>query len=131
MIWALGRPLDLSSLNRAAERLPGEHDFRAFMVTGEPKPHYRCRIAAAQWSLLAPGRLRFTVTADRFLHHMVRMLVGTMVEIGLGRRAESDMTHLLTLTHNDQTSPPAPAAGLSFVSATYPDTLFLPEQATW
>jgi tRNA pseudouridine38-40 synthase len=129
--WSLGRSLDLAAMRSAADLLPGEHDFRAFMVTGEPKPHYRCRITAAHWAPLEAARVRFTVSADRFLHHMVRMLVGTLVDIGLGRRAESDMAHLLTLPHNDETSAPAPAAGLSFVSADYPDQLFLAERATW
>ncbi len=129
--WSLGRSLDLAAMQSAADQLPGEHDFRAFMVTGEPKPHYRCRIAAAHWIPLTGSRVRFTVSADRFLHHMVRMLVGTLVDIGLDRRAESDMAHLLTLPHNDETSPPAPAAGLSFVAANYPDHLFLTEHAAW
>lgn len=129
--WSLGRPLDLAAMGSATDQLPGEHDFRAFMVAGEPKPHYRCRIAAAHWALLDRARVRFTVSADRFLHHMVRMLVGTLVDIGLGRRAESDMAHLLTLPHNDETSPPAPAAGLSFVSADYAVELYLAERATW
>ncbi len=129
--WALGRPVDLAMLQRAASVLEGEHEFLAFMVTGEPKPHYRCRIVEAAWSAPEAGRLRFIVAADRFLHHMVRMLVGTMVEIGQGRRPESDMARLLTMTHNADTSAPAPAAGLSFLSATYPATYFLGERAAW
>jgi tRNA pseudouridine38-40 synthase len=129
--WGLGRPLDLDAMRLAATELPGEHDFRAFMVTGEPKPHYRCRIASAEWTPLGTAAVRFTVSADRFLHHMVRMLVGTLVDIGLGRRPESDMAHLLIQANNDATSPPAPAAGLSFVSADFPEQLLLPERATW
>ncbi|MEP6589583.1 MAG: tRNA pseudouridine(38-40) synthase TruA [Gemmatimonadota bacterium] len=129
--WAVGRSLDLDAMQSAAARLPGEHDFRAFAVVGEPKPHYRCRVLDAGWTPLAPMRFRFTVAADRFLHHMVRMLVGTMVDIGLGRRSESDMARLLTLQHNAETSAPAPAAGLSFVHADYPKHIFLEERATW
>jgi tRNA pseudouridine38-40 synthase len=118
-------------LVRTAALLPGEFDFRAFAIVGEPKPHYRCRIIEAGWVALEPERLRFTVAADRFLHHMVRMLVGTMVDIGLGRRPENDMARLLTLPHNAETSAPAPAAGLSFVEASYPDDIYLTEPATW
>jgi tRNA pseudouridine38-40 synthase len=51
---------------------------------------------------------------------MVRMLVGTMVEIGLGRRAVADMAALLVRGDNLETSPPAPPEGLFFVAATYP-----------
>jgi tRNA pseudouridine38-40 synthase len=129
--WPLGRPLDLAAMQRAAAVLLGEHEFLAFMVTGEPKPHYRCRIIEASWLEVEAGRVRFTVAADRFLHHMVRMLVGTMVEIGLERRPESDMARLLTLRHNAETSSPAPPEGLTFLSAVYPDTYFLEERAAW
>jgi tRNA pseudouridine38-40 synthase len=129
--WALGRSLDTAALTRVAAILPGEYDFRAFAIVGEPKLHYRCRILEASWVPLGPAQLRFTIAADRFLHHMVRMLVGTMVDIGLGRRPENDMARLLTLPHNAETSAPAPAAGLSFVEAHYPDSIFLAERATW
>lgn len=129
--WALGRSLDAAALMRVAAVLPGEYDFRAFAIVGEPKPHYRCRILEASWAPLNAARLRFTITADRFLHHMVRMLVGTMVDIGLGRRPENDMARLLTLTHNAETSAPAPATGLSFVEAGYPDSVFLTERVSW
>jgi tRNA pseudouridine38-40 synthase len=129
--WPLGRPLPLGALERAAGVLPGEHDFRAFAAVGEPKPHYRCAVLEAAWHEIGPGRLRFTVAADRFLHHMVRFLVGTMVDVGLGRREESDMAMLLTRTDNHATSPPAPAAGLTFVAAWYPEDIWLDEAATW
>jgi tRNA pseudouridine38-40 synthase len=67
---------------------------------------------------------RFEITADRFLHHMVRMLVGTMADIGLRRRALSDMSRLLELDPGFCTSPPAPPQGLFFVGADYPAEWF-------
>ena len=129
--WSVGRPLDRGALDRAAGVLPGEHDFRAFAAVGEPKPHYRCRIEEAAWTERSPGRLQFTIAADRFLHHMVRFLVGTMVEIGLGRREEELMTRLLAATDNRETPPPAPPQGLAFLSAGYRDEIFLGEAAAW
>jgi tRNA pseudouridine38-40 synthase len=72
----------------------------------------------------------FHVEADRFLHHMVRMLVGTMVDIGLGRRALGDIEMLFERGDNQRTSPPAPAEGLYFVRATYPAELYLPAHET-
>jgi tRNA pseudouridine38-40 synthase len=56
---------------------------------------------------------------------MVRMLVGTMVDIGLGRRPLSDIGSLLLREDNSDTSPPAPPQGLYFVAATYPPDLFI------
>ena len=69
--------------------------------------------------------MSFHVEADRFLHHMVRMLVGTMVDIGLGRRPLSDIELLLERGDNQRTSPPAPPQGLYFVRPTYPPELYL------
>ncbi|MEP6687198.1 MAG: tRNA pseudouridine(38-40) synthase TruA [Gemmatimonadales bacterium] len=124
--WALGRSLDLAALRGAATLLQGEHDFQAFAAKGEPKPHYRCRLSVAEWAERSDARgTSFHVEADRFLHHMVRMLVGTMVDIGLGRRPLGDIEMLLERGDNQRTSPPAPPEGLYFVAASYPAELFL------
>jgi tRNA pseudouridine38-40 synthase len=119
--WALGRPLDLAAMRDAAAQLRGEHDFTAFSVRGQVRAHHRCRIARSEWIRRAGGRgVSYQVEADRFLHHMVRMLVGTMVDIGLGRRPLGDVAALLARGDNLETSPPAPAHGLFFVGASYP-----------
>ena len=119
--WALGESLDRAALDAAAGPLLGEHDFSAFSVRKSPRVHKRCRIVDAQWLERPDGHgLSFEIAADRFLHHMVRMLVGTMAEIGLRRRAPSDMTRLLAQDPGLRTSPPAPAEGLFFVAAEYP-----------
>ncbi len=126
--WALGRPLDPAALRAAATLLLGEHDFRAFAAKGEPKPHYRCRLSRAEWTIRADGRgMSFHVEADRFLHHMVRMLVGTMVDVGLERRPLADIEALLERGDNADTSPPAPPQGLYFVAASYPEALYADE----
>jgi tRNA pseudouridine38-40 synthase len=123
--WALGRALDFDLLSAAALALRGEHDFRAFAAKGD-KPHHRCRLLVAEWELRPDGKgVSFHVEADRFLHHMVRMLVGTMVDIGLLRRPLDDIHTLLHREDNSETSPPAPPQGLYFVAATYPPELFL------
>ena len=128
--WALARPLDLGALRAAASLVQGEHDFRAFAAKGEPKSHYRCRLAVAEWAERPEGKgVSFHVEADRFLHHMVRMLVGTMADIGLGRRPLSDIDLLLKRGDNQPTSPPAPPQGLYFVTATYPPDLYLMTEA--
>ncbi len=119
--WQLCRPLDEVALRAAATLLQGEHDFTAFAAKGSPKPHYRCNLCQSEWVVRPEGRgLSFEVEADRFLHHMVRMLVGTMVDIGLGRRPLSDVEMLLERGDNQETSAPAPPQGLYFVGATYP-----------
>jgi tRNA pseudouridine38-40 synthase len=123
--WALAKPLERNLLQEGAALVRGEHDFRAFAAKGD-KPHYRCRLSLAEWTARPDGRgVSFDVAADRFLHHMVRMLVGTMVEVGLGRRPLGDITALLARGDNQDTSPPAPPQGLYFIAATYPPELLL------
>ena len=122
--WALARPLDVDRLQAAARELQGEHDFQAFAAKSN-KPHYRCCLRVAEWEARLEGRgVSFHVEGDRFLHHMVRMLVGTMVDVGLGRRPLDDVASLLGRTDNGDTSPPAPAQGLYFVAARYPAELY-------
>jgi tRNA pseudouridine38-40 synthase len=86
-------------------------------------------VRQAEWRRRSGSQgVSFHVAADRFLHHMVRFLVGTMVDIGLGRRPVEDMTRLLMTAHNQDTSPPAPPQGLYFVAAEYPADIFLPNE---
>jgi tRNA pseudouridine38-40 synthase len=75
------RRLDPASLHAAAALLVGEHDFRAFTPTETQHDVFVRNVHAAAWEL-ADGRADFTITADSFLRHMVRTLVGTMLESG-------------------------------------------------
>jgi tRNA pseudouridine38-40 synthase len=127
--WALGRPLRGDLLAACARQLPGTHDFEAFSVRGQPRAHHRCEIQLAEWRPRAADRgVEFHVHANRFLHHMVRMLVGTMVDIALERRPPGDFARLLTSRDNQETSAPAPPQGLYFARVEYPVSAFLEEQ---
>jgi tRNA pseudouridine38-40 synthase len=75
------RPVDVDALREAAALLPGEHDFRAFTPTETQHDISRRDVVAAGWEP-AGDELAFTITADSFLRHMVRTLVGTMLEAG-------------------------------------------------
>ena len=123
--WSVGGPLDAGELRASASCLRGEHSFRALSARGVERPHYRCRIHEALWLERedAPG-LEFWVTADRYLHHMVRFLVGAMVDIARGRRPRADLGALLDGTDNRDASPPAPAHGLFLVGVRYPAHLY-------
>jgi tRNA pseudouridine38-40 synthase len=125
--WTLGRPLDMVLLQRAAALLPGEHDFRGLAATGagSAKPHYRSRVALAQWAPRTDGAgVTFTIEADRFLHRMVRFLVGAMVDIALERRPLEDLSRLLVAPDNQAASPPAPPQGLYLLVVRYPADLY-------
>lgn len=118
-------PLDRSLLDGAAAELIGDHSFRAFAVQGTAPPSdaHRCTIRAARWSE-RHGGLAFTIEANRFLHHMVRFLVGTMLEIARGHRSPESMRTLLLAADNRGVSPPAPAHALFLDGVTYPAVLY-------
>jgi tRNA pseudouridine38-40 synthase len=124
--------LDSAALGTAAAALVGEHDFSGLAAAGANTAHYRCRVALAEWAPRADiaGRgVTFTVEADRFLHHMVRFIVGTMVDIALGRRPPADFPRLLAATDNLAASPPAPPQGLYLEAVRYPPDLYAEESS--
>ena len=117
--WPLGRTLDMDAAGRAAARLPGECSFRAFAKTGQPQRGHLCRVFDAGWRRWGDLGFVFHVSANRFLHRMVRYLVGTMVEIATARRGEADMERLLSEDPSVVTSPPAPPQGLCLTRVRY------------
>lgn len=122
--WSLCEALDPGLLEAGAAAFLGEHDFRALSAVGQRKPHYRCRVLVSRWDARpnAEGFI-FTIEADRFLHRMVRFLVGTMVDVGRRRRPPADIPRLLESTSNAEASPPAPPQGLYLAGARYPQPL--------
>ena len=119
--WPLAKPVDVMLLRSAAETIVGSHGFKAFAKSGQPERGYRCMVHESRWDPWEGLGLTFRITADRFLHHMVRYLVGTMVEIARGRRPLEDLQSLLEEPEGDlRTSPPAPPSGLFLHHVTYP-----------
>jgi tRNA pseudouridine38-40 synthase len=125
------RPVDRGALDRCAALLPGTHAFRGFAVRGTAPADddHRCSVQLARWRPAASpeaGDLVFEVEANRFLHHMVRFLVGTMLDVASGARPLDDFATLLQADANDEVSPPAPPTGLCLEAVTYPADLYLP-----
>ena len=127
--WALARPLDRAVLEANAVALLGDRCFRAFAVqrTAGVLDEHRCTVLHAAWSD-RPGGLVFEVEANRFLHHMVRFIVGTMVEAASGRREPDSIVALLSATDNADTSAPAPPHGLFLEVVRYPRDLYLTQE---
>ncbi len=124
------RPLDRAVLDWCALQLMGTHTFRGFAVRGTAPAddNHRCEVRLARWRTATAGlgdELVFEVSANRFLHHMVRFLVGTMLEAASDRRPKEDLLSLLEADRNDEVSPPAPAVGLCLEEVTYPADLYL------
>ncbi len=123
--WPLARDVDRSLLERAAALVVGEHAFHGLAAAGAATTHYRCRVAHSEWAPRTDGEgVVYTIEADRFLHRMVRFLVGTMIDIGLGRRPLTDLPPLLVARDNQAASPPAPPQGLYLAAVRYPADLY-------
>jgi len=117
--WALGEPLDESVLHEAAGVLLGDHSFLAFAKAGQEERGDRCLIHRSRWVAWEGIGLAYHVSANRFLHHMVRYLVGTMVDAARGRRPVGDLLRLLESPQGLETSPPSPPQGLYLTHVAY------------
>ena len=124
--YALGVRPDRATLDASAAALLGEHGFRGYAVKGTAPEgdDHRCRVDLAEWSE-RPGGLAFTVEANRFLHHMVRFLVGTMLDAATGRRDPGDVARLLGAADNRGVSAPAPPHALYLDAVRYPAAFYL------
>jgi tRNA pseudouridine38-40 synthase len=128
--WAFVRPIERELLDDAAAKLAGEHCFRAFAVRGTAPAgdDHRSHIMHAAWRE-RHGGLVFEIEANRFLHHMVRFLVGTMMDVASGKRPLADVDVLLASSTNDDVSAPAPAHALFLDVVRYPAELYSPSEA--
>ncbi|HLV25072.1 MAG TPA: tRNA pseudouridine(38-40) synthase TruA [Gemmatimonadales bacterium] len=124
--WAWRKPVSREALHEATSALIGTHIFRAFAVRGTAPEHddHRCTVTHAEWNE-RDGGLDFTIEANRFLHHMVRFITGTLMNVASGRRPASDIATLLEASDNQNVSPPAPAHALFLERVSYPPHCYL------
>jgi len=123
-VWWVPTPLDRRAMDLACDALIGEHDFATFCrrpdrAEGSPASLVRT-IRCAGWSEPEPGLLRFEVTANAFCQQMVRALVGTLVEVGRGKRRAGDMLGLLRARDRSVAGAVAPPDGLVLWQVAYP-----------
>jgi tRNA pseudouridine38-40 synthase len=117
--WHVYTPLDIEAMQRAAQHIVGQHDLRSFCAMPE-KGGTLSDVA----SLRIDRRdklLRIEITADRFLHHMVRAIVGTLVECGRGKRNPDSLPETLLARDRATAGPNAPAHGLYLAGVHYAD----------
>ncbi|MEM9001462.1 MAG: tRNA pseudouridine(38-40) synthase TruA [Bacteroidota bacterium] len=115
--------LDVEAMNRAASILLQYHDFECFSKSNTDVKTFLCNIKEAVWS--EQGRLLvFTITADRFLRNMVRAIVGTLLDIGMGKRASDEMHNVIKSKSRSKAGVSVPAKGLYLTQVSYQETIF-------
>ena len=118
--WMLSVPqeLDTEAMRRAAAQLPGEHDFSSFCANRHMKKTAVRKLKSIEITRMG-NEIRIALTADGFLYHMVRIIVGTLLEVGEGKRAAEDMAAILASRDRMEAGPTAPAQGLTLWSVKY------------
>ena len=118
--WMLSVPqeLDTEAMRRAAAQLPGEHDFSSFCANRHMKKTAVRKLKSIEITRMG-NEIRIALTADGFLYHMVRIIVGTLLEVGEGKRAAEDMAVILASRDRMEAGPTAPAQGLTLWSVKY------------
>jgi tRNA pseudouridine38-40 synthase len=127
--WPYPRAIDRALLDHETRAIVGDHCFVAFAVRGTAPDvdNHRCSVRTAEWRDRRGG-IVFEIEANRFLHHMVRFLIGTLLDVASGRRPSDSVERLLHASDNDDVSPPAPPHALFLDRVTYPSDLYLPTE---
>ncbi len=109
--WYISYNLNLKNMQNAVRLILGKHNFKSFCRTKSDVSHHLCDIKKAEWTI-NDSFLIFEIRADRFLHGMVRALVGTFVDIGCDKVAEDDFKNIMIAEDRRLASQAAPAKGL-------------------
>jgi tRNA pseudouridine38-40 synthase len=129
--WWVSRPIDRGLLDACAEALVGRHDFTAFTPTETYHKRFERIIHAAEWidegglrdpatgNIAGGDTLQFWITGDSFMRNMVRILVGTMLEVADGSRGLENFRELLTGAERPDAGVTAPPQGLFFIRVDY------------
>jgi len=119
-LFAIAVPprIDPATMEEACRRLPGRHDFSAFALAGGSHRDPHRRVLSADLREEGP-RLVFEIEGDGFLRGMVRSIVGTLIEVGLGRRSEESFAELLSGRPRAAAGPTAPPQGLVLERVVY------------
>ena len=113
------RPLDVKAMNLACQHLLGAQDFTSFSKANTQTFTNNCNVMSANWEWDS-GELIFTIKADRFLRNMVRAIVGTMLEVGIGKIKPDDVKDIIAQKDRCKAGTSAPANALFLSKIEYP-----------
>ena len=116
-------PLDVDKMNKACEILLEYRDFECFSKSNTDVKTYFCEIKEAYW-VINDTELTFIITADRFLRNMVRAIVGTMVNIGLGKLEVDKLHDIIKSKNRSEAGFSVPPQGLYLMNIQYPNSIF-------
>lgn len=117
--WFNFHPLDVDKMNEAAQVLFDYIDFKCFSKTHTDVKTFNCKITEAHWEQHG-NKLVFHISADRFLRNMVRAIVGTLVEVGLGKSTVQDVRNIIESRDRNKAGFSVPAHGLYLTKVIYP-----------
>ena len=120
--YALQKPLDIDLMNDACEILLQYTNFQCFSKVNTDVKTYNCKLMQAYWAV-EDDELVFVIQADRFLRNMVRAIVGTLINIGLGKLDVEKMHDILKSKDRGEAGFSVPAHGLYLVNVDYPDDI--------
>ncbi len=116
--WYFNEPLNLSLMQEACQLILGSHDFQSFCQTGADVNHYLCDVSHATWRR-DNDKLIFEIIANRFLHNMVRILVGTFIKIGKESTTLPQFKAILEARDRTLAGPTVPPQGLFLTNVMY------------
>ncbi|WP_319525004.1 tRNA pseudouridine(38-40) synthase TruA [uncultured Desulfosarcina sp.] len=119
-VWHIRKTLDIPAMRTAADCLIGTHDFKAFEGTGSPRSHTVRTVSVSAVEETGGGNLTYDIAASGFLRFMVRNIVGTLVEVGLGKIPAATVPEILQSRDRSRAGATAPARGLFLVDVSYP-----------
>ena len=115
-------PLNVERMNEAAMLLLQSRDFECFSKSKTDVHTYHCDVMYAKWTI-TEDVLVFTITANRFLRNMVRAIVGTLIDVGLGKRTLADVKAVINSKDRSKAGVSVPAKGLYLTKIGYPNTM--------
>ncbi len=125
--YYFSKPLNLQNMNAAATLLCGEvRDYQSFSKVKTSVNNFICSVSEAHWEQKGDS-LVFYITANRFLRGMVRAIVGTLLEVGLGRQEVNDIERIIESKDRQQAGEAVPAHGLYLTRVVYPKNIYKAE----